>query len=267
MLHDVDLADTVLIQENINKVEYVWAGPWSLGKILFMANRYSPFIDTFISLHRKSLDRLRVARGTVNLDRRRLVAILFSELPNTRTDMMNPSNAWPNLKLSRVSSAFRSPRNSTDAELNAVMITIGTLISEAILMLRTYAIWNRERWVQIVLISTVVLVFPPAITVTWLEVTSLEYVPMPSPDLPGCRLGKASRIIYAAYVLLMLSETMIVTLTGVRAVQHLRATRSPTVVTLYRDGVLFYVYLFIITLLNVIVPAVAPLEFTNWLAT
>ena len=35
------------------QIEFVWSGPWSLGKFLFLANRYSPFIDTFISLHRK----------------------------------------------------------------------------------------------------------------------------------------------------------------------------------------------------------------------
>ena len=35
-----------------NQVRYVWSGHWSLGKFLFLLNRYLPFIDVFISIHR-----------------------------------------------------------------------------------------------------------------------------------------------------------------------------------------------------------------------
>ncbi|ETW76421.1 hypothetical protein HETIRDRAFT_429889 [Heterobasidion irregulare TC 32-1] len=216
------------------EIEFVWSGPWSLGKFLFLANRYSPFIDTFISLH--------------------------------------------------LLTSFESPEHClAQFKVVAWLITLGTLLSEAILMLRTYAIWDRKRWVQVLLLCILLLVFPAAIAVTHIEVASFEYGPSPHPTIPGCTLKKASRIIYIAYVLLMVSETgqsrllrkspladpatVIVALTGIRAIQHLRATRSPLVVALYRDGILFYGYLFAITAMNVIVPVAAPVEFSNWLAT
>lgn len=37
----------------VNQFEYVWHAPISWGTILFALNRYLPFVDTFISLHRK----------------------------------------------------------------------------------------------------------------------------------------------------------------------------------------------------------------------
>ena len=33
---------------NLDQVNYVWAEPWSFGSILFLLNRYSPFIDAFM---------------------------------------------------------------------------------------------------------------------------------------------------------------------------------------------------------------------------
>ena len=38
-----------------NQVAFVWSQPWSLGTVLFVLNRYLPFVDTFISLRCPSL--------------------------------------------------------------------------------------------------------------------------------------------------------------------------------------------------------------------
>ncbi|KDQ22734.1 hypothetical protein PLEOSDRAFT_1109833 [Pleurotus ostreatus PC15] len=104
-------------------------------------------------------------------------------------------------------------------------IFFGIFISEIILMLRTYAIWNRRRSIQITLYilclvrhpSPVVsansrlildtlpqkLVFVPGLVVTQLESASLIY----GPSEGGCNLEHASVIIFVAYVLLVISET------------------------------------------------------------
>ena len=34
-----------------SKVFYVWGSKWSFGKIIFFLNRYSPFIDSTLSLY------------------------------------------------------------------------------------------------------------------------------------------------------------------------------------------------------------------------
>ncbi|KAF8887025.1 hypothetical protein CPB84DRAFT_1787148 [Gymnopilus junonius] len=127
-------------------------------------------------------------------------------------------------------------------------IASGIIISEFILVLRT------SRY----------LTFIPAIVVTDLELKSLIFIPS---DFPGCRLSAAGRIIIVSYILLALSETTMAVLTCITAYRHLRHSQSRWVTQLYKDGLLFYVYLLSISIANVLVPILAPRIFANWLAT
>ncbi|KAF8152304.1 hypothetical protein B0H34DRAFT_112122 [Crassisporium funariophilum] len=165
------------------------------------------------------------------------------------------------------------------------LILSGILTSEVILVLRTYALWERRRSILILLSVSSAVCFIPAIVITHLEIQSLRYV---SSDLPGCRLGAASPIIIVAYILLVLSETVMAVLTAIKAYRHLQFSQSPWVVQLYQDGLLFYFYLLAISIANVLVPILAPVRpnsnefpenlkyflfcfvkriFANWLAT
>jgi len=143
-------------------------------------------------------------------------------------------------------------------------IASGVIISEAILILRTYAIWSRERYILITLCISSAITFIPALVVTELEIKSLKYIPSNS---PGCSLGSAGTIIIFAYILLAFSETTIAVLTGIKAYRHLRHSQSGWIAQLYREGLLFYAYLLSVSIANVLVPVLAPPEFDNWLAT
>jgi len=140
----------------------------------------------------------------------------------------------------------------------------GILLSEGILMLRTYAIWERKRFVLLFLCSLALAIFIPTGVIVYLETSSLQYGP---PDGLGCMLYNASSILIYGYLLVMLSETAIAILTAVKAYRDLRRSRVPWILKLYQDGMLFYVYLLTISIANVLVPVIAPRMFANWLAT
>lgn len=146
----------------------------------------------------------------------------------------------------------------------AWFIVIGIIISEIVLLLRTYALWERKRSILIILCVSGAVTYIPAVVITNLELRSLKYVPT---TRPGCQVGTASSIIIFAYILLMLSETVIVVLTVIRARQYLRHSTSPWVIQLYQDGMLFYAYLLSISIANILVPILAPRIFANWLAS
>lgn len=202
-----------------DEVAYVWSSPWNLGTILFVLNRYPPFVDTFLSLY-----------------------ILTTTQP-------------PDVCL-------RSFKTVT------WLIVFGVFIAEAILMLRTYAIYDRKRWVLILLSITMACLLIPGTVVVELELQSLSYGIPPSGIYTGCYLDKpASTIIFLAYVLVLASETLVFVLTLIKAIKHLRRSRTPLVINLYRNGLLFYLYTFLISMANVIVPVAAPARFSNWLAT
>ncbi|KAJ7465595.1 hypothetical protein FB451DRAFT_1402619 [Mycena latifolia] len=176
------------------EISYVWSGPRSMGTLLFVLNRYLPFIDT---------------------------------------------------KMTRIPPEDCLTRN----KIVGWLTVLGILISEVILMLRTYAIWERRRGV---LTSLSILGACTLITTTvicQLELASLEYVPT---DGLGCKLARASSVVIFAYLMFIISETTIVVMTVIKA---------------YRDWMLFYAYLLGISIANILVPIFAPSIFSNWLAT
>ncbi|KAK7018547.1 glycosyltransferase family 69 protein [Favolaschia claudopus] len=199
------------------EITYVWPRPWSISTVLFVLNRYLPFVDTFLSLSSK-----------------------FTRLTPEECLARNKAVAW--------------------------LSFLGIFFSEGILMLRTYAIWERKKSVAIFLSGLAVVVFVPSLVFVYIETTTLHYVSS-GPDVLGCTLGHAGTIAIFAYMLFMISETTIAVLTAVKAYRDLRRSRVPWVVKLYKDGLVFYLYLLAISIANVLVPILAPSSFSNWLAT
>ncbi|KAJ4491797.1 hypothetical protein C8R41DRAFT_366820 [Lentinula lateritia] len=130
---------------------------------------------------------------------------------------------------------------------------IGIVISELILTLRTYAVWERKRSILIILIILTVVFLVPAIVFTQLAVSSLRFL-----SHGGCRMTSASNIIFLAFCLLTIYESILAILIAIQACKHLRQTRSPWVTKLYKDGIMFYVYLLILSCANIVSCLLAP---------
>jgi hypothetical protein len=145
------------------------------------------------------------------------------------------------------------------------MIAFGLMASELIILLRTWALWERSKWVFYLLGGMSSLTMAPGIAVTALEIKSFQFGHVPDGGL-GCRLERSSKLIFIAYVLIALSETVVVTLTIKKGLEH-RNSNDSFVKHVYRHGLLFYLYLLAITLTNLVVPFVAsePL-YKNYLA-
>ncbi|KAJ7743934.1 hypothetical protein DFH07DRAFT_835194 [Mycena maculata] len=197
------------------EVLYVWPRPWSISTVLFVLNRYLPFVDTFLAVTGK-----------------------FTRISPEQCLALNIAVGWLSVS--------------------------GIMLSEGILMLRTYAIWERKPFVLVFLCILSLSVFIPIIIFVHLETNSLRYV---LTDGVGCFLSSASSILIFAYLMIMVSETGIAVLTAVKAYRDLRRSRVPWIAKIYKDGLLFYLYLLMISIANVMVPIMAPSMFANWLAT
>ncbi|KAF8966824.1 hypothetical protein BDZ97DRAFT_1806687 [Flammula alnicola] len=123
------------------------------------------------------------------------------------------------------------------------IVAIGLMVSELIILLRTWALWQRKRIIFFILGGMSTLTFGPGIAVTSLEIKSLRFGDTPLGGR-GCKLEEASKTILVAYALIALSETVVVTLTVIRGMDHLRSSsRSSWVTRVYGYGLLFYIYL------------------------
>ncbi|KAF9554232.1 hypothetical protein CPC08DRAFT_713070 [Agrocybe pediades] len=148
------------------------------------------------------------------------------------------------------------------------LIAIGLMVSELILLLRTWALLGKAKWLTCFLLFIAAGTFIPGIVITIQEIESLIFKAVPLGGL-GCNLVQSSRVIVAAYSLIGVSETVVVCFTIGKGKSFIR-TKTPKqswVSHIYRDGLFFYFYLLSITIVNIIVPlAAAQPRFRNYLA-
>ncbi|RDB18309.1 hypothetical protein Hypma_000490 [Hypsizygus marmoreus] len=152
-----------------------------------------------------------------------------------------------------------------DAASWATAFGIG--VAEAILILRTYALWGNNRKLLIFLLVLYVAIYIPVIVILVFFLRSLKYGAPPLPTVPGCYPTEGSIILFADFALLMANETIVMILTLYVGVKRFRHSRSRLVITLYRDGIYYFVYLFLISAGNIIVLVAGPPEYVDLLNT
>ncbi|KAK0234840.1 hypothetical protein EDD85DRAFT_969963 [Armillaria nabsnona] len=136
------------------------------------------------------------------------------------------------------------------------LAALGIFISQVILMMRTYTIWDRNRVVLWCFIGIGIFSFiPGAVGLGVHESMWVAFVGRS--DHPGC-LSHSSNVANLLYIPVLVSETIIASLTLFKGVQHLRSSSHPFLTELYFFGMFFYACLLFITLANIIVPMWAP---------
>ncbi|KAF8966784.1 hypothetical protein BDZ97DRAFT_601931 [Flammula alnicola] len=203
------------------EVKYVWTCPWSIGLVLFYLNRYFPFLD------------LPLLSGLTEIT-------IKSEMA---------------CKLL--------------APIYLGIMIVGTLITSAILLLRTYAIWGRRRLILYILASVVVIFFGTDIVlIVQLGIQSSATAEiLPDPIHPGkliCIVGNPRSLetalrILLFYLLVFVTEAVVVSLTIIRANEHLRQSSSQWVVQLYKNGIIYCIAILVMSLANAIMAFAAPI--------
>ncbi|KAF7367473.1 hypothetical protein MSAN_00810200 [Mycena sanguinolenta] len=129
----------------------------------------------------------------------------------------------------------------------------GISVAEAILLVRTYALSGAKRSVLITFTSIWATAVATTIVLVALFVKSSIFILPPLPGIPGCFLAMYNRAeVVAPFVIVLLYDTVVIAYTlylGVKNYHH--SVRIPLLVTLYRDGITYYLFLFIVSLLNV----------------
>ncbi|KAF8151938.1 hypothetical protein K438DRAFT_1688036, partial [Mycena galopus ATCC 62051] len=128
----------------------------------------------------------------------------------------------------------------------------GISVAEAILVMWTYALSGCRRSVLIIFTSIWAAGVSATIILVALFVRSAVYEPPPLPGIPGCYLAAANKAdVVLPFVIVLINDTAIVAYTLYLGINKYRHARTPLVVTLYRDGISYYVLLCIVSLLNV----------------
>ncbi|KAK0477637.1 hypothetical protein IW261DRAFT_271202 [Armillaria novae-zelandiae] len=134
-------------------------------------------------------------------------------------------------------------------DVGGPLAVLGMFTSQWILMIRTYAIWDRHQVVFWCFIGIVIGCFIPTVFLLVLQLRG-QFV---GPTNHDC-LTQSSSMPNVLYIPVLVSETVIAALTLFKGVQHLRRSFDPFVRELYVSGMFFYASIFLISLANVLIP-------------
>ncbi|KZV90690.1 hypothetical protein EXIGLDRAFT_837630 [Exidia glandulosa HHB12029] len=131
----------------------------------------------------------------------------------------------------------------------------GVAASELILILRTWALWDRKKVVVYGLIFLLVTLWIPNSYVISVVTKKTTFVASStfSPALRGCFVTGSTTLVSISWILLMVMDFVILSLTVMRGIHHFRYRSSRLLVSLLRDGILYFVYLFSLSLANVVI--------------
>jgi len=142
----------------------------------------------------------------------------------------------------------------------------GTLISESILAMRTWVIWHRNPYIAATLIIGIATFWTPVFYFLAQSLNSLVFTVAPDPSTPGCFLKSQKNILFVVFIIITSFETLILVLTLIRFIPHYHHKQTSLIKTIYRDGVMNYVYLCILSICNVAVLLSAPHGYTTLLS-
>ncbi|CAL1715364.1 unnamed protein product [Somion occarium] len=142
----------------------------------------------------------------------------------------------------------------------------GTFIAESILAMRTWVLWHRNPYIGVALICGLVLFWTPVFYFLQESLNSLVFTTAPEPDTPGCFLLTQKNILFAVFVLITSFETLILTLTLIRFIPLVHHKKTSLIKVIYRDGIMNYFYLCILSICNVVVLLTAPRGYSTLLS-
>ncbi|KAJ7173115.1 hypothetical protein C8R43DRAFT_978578 [Mycena crocata] len=136
----------------------------------------------------------------------------------------------------------------------------GIGVAEAILVLRTYALSGRKRSVLVFFGALWMAGILASIALLKIFLQTVTYGPPPIPGIPGCYLTDGNVVfVTVSFILVLLNDTIIMAYTLWLGAGTYRRCRNPLVVTLFRDGIVYYVFLAVISAINVATLLQAPM--------
>jgi len=135
---------------------------------------------------------------------------------------------------------------------------VGLIVGEVLLIIRTVAIWGGDKRV---VYGLSLLLFAVAIPAAYSGVESLlqlQFAPSPSFANLGCLVTNLGEVGFLAYAVLMLFETILLIVTLSRAAHQRDLRHTNLFYTIIRDGFLYYIFLFTISVINIITLVALP---------
>jgi len=134
------------------------------------------------------------------------------------------------------------------------LLVIGINVTEIVLAIRTWAIWQRDKIIGVILALVLIASWIAEIIVSVQFVRSLKFAAAPYPQFKGCFTVGGSKIAVADWITLCVVESILLVLIATSAFRAYRSgERNKLLHVIHRDGIMSYVYLLCLTVGNVVI--------------
>ncbi|KAF9003061.1 hypothetical protein BDQ17DRAFT_1409375 [Cyathus striatus] len=155
---------------------------------------------------------------------------------------------------------------NTGYKISAGLIIAGVVVAEIILSMRTWAIWGKDRRVAVGLVTFVIAGATTSIPIIIKFSGTAQFVDPPVSNFLGCFLLGGSHILSIEWILLMAYDFCLLLLLAIKAYQTSGLPQSSQLLSItLHDGILYYFYLSMLSMMNVIIIWKFPPDFINLL--
>ncbi|KAG1895792.1 uncharacterized protein F5891DRAFT_649647 [Suillus fuscotomentosus] len=135
------------------------------------------------------------------------------------------------------------------SNIYACLRLISLACSECLFVLRTCALWNNNRIILIAILSTIFAIGIWLTTVATSHVTNSVI-----PDITGCHRSSGSFSFFMQFIVLLVFQLVLVSLTLVRVVQSWRSAQGPLYAILLKHNIFYYACGLLLSAINILVP-------------
>jgi len=147
-------------------------------------------------------------------------------------------------------------------DTTAFMFVAGMAIAELVFTLRTCAVWGKAKKLTWIVLSAYVATWSTIFIVLGFYIKNLTHEATPL----GCILKPSNAILSVAFVVLMAYDAALLILMVIRAVAAFRSGGDSQLMrVVYSDGIIYYAYIFTLSLLNVLVITKLPTDYETLL--
>ncbi|KAG2124607.1 hypothetical protein DEU56DRAFT_983533 [Suillus clintonianus] len=129
---------------------------------------------------------------------------------------------------------------------------ISVICSECFFIIRTYALWNNNKFVLVAMLTAFLAVIVASVGVLFTATANAPFETSAIPGITGCYQSAGSDELFLPFVLLFALELGLISLTLVRAIQSWRTARNPLYDILLKHNIFYYACGLFFSAVNVI---------------
>jgi len=153
-------------------------------------------------------------------------------------------------------------------QLTGWLFVVGITLAEVILTIRAWAVWGGDRRLTIGLPVFFAVCFIPIYAVLGVFLKSMKFARMPFPQLEGCFVTGGSSILSVLWVMLMIYDAGIFLVMLIKGIRTYKVSGNTGLFrVIFRDGLLYYMCIFGLSLANVLVVLSLARDLVNLLSS